>query len=235
MPEYLMNGRELEMKTTSGSSGSSTKKHRPAVKSLWQRGLSAISLISHESTSSQLTKSSGSNSHHHHKQEGVEDVGGENDDKHHLYHHHNHQSLVKNKVISPRGRSGTLTLEAVHAIKEVSPLQAWEKQLVIDNARHRRKEGSRVTNFHETSDGMMMMMMMMMVMMMMVMMMMMIVIMMMMMIVMVMVMMMIVMMMIMIVIMMMLYSILAPVLFDRIPFVLFHLPSHEDHHTMHIA
>ena len=174
MPEYLMNGRELEMKTTSGSSGSSTKKHRPAVKSLWQRGLSAISLISHESTSTQLTKSSGSNHHHHHKQESVEDVGGENDDKHLLYHHHSRQSLVKNKVNSPRGRSGTLTLEAVHAIQEVSPLQAWEKQLGIDDARHRRKEGSKVTNFHDTSNGMMMMismMMMMMVMMMMMMMM----------------------------------------------------------------
>jgi len=152
MPEYLMNGRELEMKTTSGSSGSSTKKQRPAVKSLWQRGLSAISLISHESTSTQLTKSTGSNHHHHHKQESVEDVGGENDDKHLLYHHHSRQSLVKNKVNSPRGRSGTLTLEAVHAIQEVSPLQAWEKQLGIDDARHRRKEGSRVTNFHDTSN-----------------------------------------------------------------------------------
>ena len=166
MPEYLMNGRELEMKTTSGSSGSSTKKQRPAVKSLWQRGLSAISLISHESTSTQLTKSTGSN-HHHHKQESVEDVGGENDDKHLLHHHHSRQSLVKNKVNSPRGRSGTLTLEAVHAIQEVSPLQAWEKQLGIDDARHRRKEGSRVTNFHDTSDGMMMMISMMMMMMMM--------------------------------------------------------------------
>jgi len=144
VPDYLLNGRELEMKASASSSGGSGIAKNHSTKSLWQRGLSAISLISHESLSSSQKLHNRSGSHR--RQDNSNDVDDADDDD---KNHHHHHSSMRSRT-SSSGKSGVLTLEAVQSIQEVSPLQAWEKQPLSGDAKLRRREGTRVAKFHET-------------------------------------------------------------------------------------
>jgi len=132
------------MKSITTGNGSPNKKSSSSGGiSLWMRGLSAFTNLSHESSSSLAP---GAGDHHHKQHHGDKsEEDGEHD------HHH------KNKVTAINtSAGGVLTMEAVQSIQEVSPLQAWEKQPVSGSGdgRHKRKgESSRVAKFHDNFDG----------------------------------------------------------------------------------